>query len=262
MQTVSEHSHSLLARRALVPIALIQMALALFLHDLPGLPDTASIDGAQRPPELPPAEFFVPVWVVIFAGYTGFAIWAWREEVHVTLRLATPLAVVGVGCIFTLGLQASNITSLAALPVLTGTGLAAALACQRFDQMRGMGGSPGKWVADLTTGLICGWLALTVTLGLMAALRAMFGLGQTDAPWQMLLLTLILFAGLVWLCFHRVTRSPYLILALLWGLAGIVANLWWQAGLNAPAVIVGIFSLWLIRRRLRFGASGAKALPT
>ena len=124
--------------------------------------------------------------------------------------------------------------------------------------MRGMGGSPGKWAADAATGLLFGWTTLTLYLFLIGNVRDIYGLASSDAVWPFLLATLALTGAMALASFARLTASLYFLLAICWGLAGIFVNLWWVTGLNAPAVITGLFGLWLVRRRLRSGASGAK----
>ncbi|MEL6753757.1 MAG: hypothetical protein AAFO57_07010, partial [Pseudomonadota bacterium] len=128
----------------------------------------------------------------------------------------------------------------------------------RFDRTRGTGGSPGRWVADVATGLLAGWMTLATALSTTDLLRQTLGLGNTDAEWWMLALTLAIAVGVALFAFARVTASPYYVIALAWGLIGIVINLWSNVQLHVPAVLTGLLALILILRRILVGASGVQ----
>lgn len=257
MQDLRNDRSGLLYRRALLVLAVLQLGLALVFWDVPALPEAAAMHGLTRPPELPPIGFF-SIWFVIFATHLGFAVWAWREDNHVTRTLAVPLGLASICILALLALQRAGLTQLDLTPLVLALWGISAWAARRFDLMRGMGGSPGKWAGDATTGLLLGWTTLTLYLFLIGNVRDIYGLASTDAVWPFLLATLALTGAMALASFARLTSSPYFLLAICWGLFGIFANLWWVTGLNAPAVITGLFAIWLVRRRLRFGASGAK----
>lgn len=258
MQDLLNEKTSHLYRRALLPLAMVQLAMALIFQDVPILPQAASLTGAMRPPELPPLGFYC-IWFAIFLAWLGFAVWAWREDNHVTRRLAPPLAAASLLILMYLALQIAGIRDESLMAFVF---IPALFAAQRFDRMRGMGGSPGKWVADITTGLLAGWTSLSLIWFYVGGVRFLLKLAPTDAVWPFVLLTLTAILAWALICFARLTRSPYFVFALSWGFLGMGANLWWTTGLHVPAIFTGIFAIWLIQRRLRFGASGAKHMLT
>lgn len=242
----------LTVRHALLPLALLQIAMPT----LPGWVDWASpiggngVAGPLRAPESPPGVFFA-IWGVIFPAYLLFALIAWREDTTLTRRLAVPLAVTGVfGALWMLVEQIYPL-SVINYPVLLCLAAAAFWSAARFDQMRGLGGSPQKFIADLCTGLYAGWMTAATAIATTSLVRAVMGLGETDAVWPMLMLALVVAGGLALIAFHRISRSPWYVAALAWALTGIVINNWFLVGQHVPAVATAVFGFFLLRHRFR-----------
>jgi hypothetical protein len=248
-----------LAQRALLPIALVQLAVPV----LPQLGVGAEIgDSPQevmlRAPETPPGPFFA-IWGVIFLAYLGTAIWAQRSSEYVVRSVTPPLALAGLASITWMLMRQARLSDFAVHGVLLALFVAAYIAAERFDRTRGMGGSPGRWVMDVTTGLLAGWMTLAVSLSTTNLVRTTLGLGNTDAEWWMLGLALLIALGAALFAFARVTASPYFVIALAWGLAGVVLNLWVNVQLHVPALLAGFLTVGLLYRRSRYGASGARS---
>ena len=248
------------ARLALLPIALVQaVAPGLFLL-IPGFERIGSEAeiGLLRAPESPPGVFFA-IWLPIFTGYLLFAIQALRNDTHLVQRLAVPLASAGIlGSIWQLMTVAMGETLLA-YPVLLALAAAAWWSAYRFDEMRGLGGSAPKLIADITTGLYAGWMTLAVAISTTTTVRTIGSLGTTDQVWPMLILALTIAVTGALIAFARITRSPWYVAALAWGLLGIIINTWTLTGMNVGAVLTAVVALWLLRRRFKHGATGAMA---
>lgn len=247
-----------LAQRALLPIAIVQLIVpalpSLGIGDPIG--DSAS-EAMMRAPETPPGPFFA-IWGVIFLAYLGFAVWAQRSSQYVIRSITPPLAMAGLMSILWMLMRQARLNDYAVHAVLLALFVAAFIAAQRFDRTRGTGGSPGRWVADVATGLLAGWMTLATALSTTDLLRQTLGLGNTDAEWWMLALTLAIAVGVALFAFARVTASPYYVIALAWGLIGIVINLWSNVQLHVPAVLTGLLAIILILRRILHGASGVQ----
>ena len=247
----------LAVRHVLLPLALLQIVMPT----LPLWADWASpiggngVSGPARAPESPPGVFFA-IWGVIFPTYLLFALIAWREDTTLTRRLASPLAITGVlGALWMLVEQFIPL-SVINYPVLLCLAAAAFWSAVRFDQMRGLGGSPQKFIADLCTGLYAGWMTAATAIATTSVVRTVLGLGETDAVWPMLTLALIVAGGLALIAFHRVTRSPWYVAALAWALIGIVINNWFLVGQHVPAVATAVFGLLLLHHRFRLYPNG------
>lgn len=255
------NSPNSLARRALLPIAVLQLVVPTLpalglgnpIGDSPG-------DAMLRAPETPPGVFFA-IWGLIFSSYLGFAIWANTSRDSVIERLVQPLVIAGAASIIWMVMRQARLNDFLVHLVLIVLFLAAYVAAKRFDETRGTGGSPGRWITDVATGLLAGWMTLALALSTTELVRNLSGLGKTDAEWWFLALTLLIAGSSVLFAFSRITASPYFVAALAWGLVGVVSNLWSNVELHVPAVLTGLFAGVLLYRRFRLGASGARATP-
>lgn len=248
------------ARLALLPIALIQaIAPGLFLL-IPGFERIGSEAeiGLLRAPESPPGVFFA-IWLPIFVGYLLSAVHALRSDTQLTQRLSVPLAMTGLlGTLWQLMTVAMGETLLA-YPVLLALAGAAWWSAYRFDERRGTETGAPSLIADLTTGLYAGWMTLAVAISTTTTIRTITGLGTTDQVWPMLILALNIAVAAALVAFARITRSPWYVAALAWGLLGIIINTWALTGMNVGAVLTAVVAIWLLQRRFRLGAKGASA---
>lgn len=248
-----------LAQRALLPIAIAQLVV-------PALPSLglgtqigdAPSEAMMRAPETPPGVFFA-IWGVIFTAYLGVALWAQRSRDHVVRSVAPPLALAGLASVTWMLMRQARLNEFLVHLVLVALFIAAYEAARRFDSTRGTGGSPGRWVMDVATGLLAGWMTLALALSTTELVRSLLGYANTDAEWWMLALTLLVASAAAVFAFMRITASPYFVAALAWGLVGVIINLWGNVGLHVPAFLTAIFAVGLLAFRLRCGASGARA---
>lgn len=246
-------------RYALLPIALIQIAM-------PGLPfvldwavsvGSDGPQGAMREPESPPGAFF-GIWGVIFLAYLVFGLIALVRDSEVVRRMAAPLVLVALaGSAWMLVEQTWPETWLS-YPILLVMLAASFWAARRFDEMRGLGGSPTKFVADLTSGLYAGWLTVAAAISTTDQVRGALGLGPTDVPWAMLALALAIAGGLAVIAFRFVTRSLWYVVALGWGLLGIAVNTWSLTGQHVLALATLAFGAGLVFWRFRLETNSVK----
>mgnify|MGYP006276049487 CR=1 FL=1 len=240
--------------RALLPAALVQAAAPLVhrLHAGAQPIGGPSVDPLMRAPEQPPGIFFA-IWGPIFAAMIGFGLFAFVKRDHVAIRMAPPLTLAAaLGTIWMLLEQFAPASPLG-FPVLAGLAAAAWWAAARFEAMRGLGGSPAKFMADLASGLLAGWMSVAVAISLPDLIRGPAGLAPTDAVWPMLALVLG-FAGVAaWAARRAVTSSPWFTLALAWGLVGLAINNWTLTQLHLPALAAGLAAVLV----LRYGFMGA-----
>ncbi|MEO0466770.1 MAG: hypothetical protein AAF216_09520 [Pseudomonadota bacterium] len=248
------------ARWALLPIALLQ-AGAPALHILiPGLePIGGSAEsGLLRAPESPPGIFFA-IWLPIFLGFIAFAGYALFKDTPLSRRLAVPLVLTGLIASSWQVISQVMDGSVLAYPFLLALAFAAWWSAYRFDEMRGLGWGWPTVAADLTTGLYAGWMTVAAAISTTSTIRTLTGLGATDHVWPMLISSLVIAASGALLAFARITRSHWYVVALAWGLTGIIINTWSITGMNVGAVLTGCVALWVLRRRFTLGATGAMA---
>lgn len=251
-----------LPRRLLLPIAALQIAvpaLPQFVNWQDTVGDSAA-EGLRRAPESPPGVFFA-IWGPIFLSFLAFAVYAALRNTHLSRRLAPPLCIAGVLASVWMLVEQAGGPMLVTYPVLLALAAAAWTSARRFDQMRGLGGSPAKFTADIATGLYAGWMTVATAIATTDSVRAVTGAANTDAVWQFLLLALAIAAGGALVAFTRITRSIWYVAALAWGLCGIVVNLWFTVDLHVPAVATATLALALIARRVLKGANGAMDTP-
>lgn len=245
-------------RYFLLPLAVGQ----ILVPALPRLVDWQSSIGESpanplmRAPESPPGVFFA-IWGVIFAFYLAFAVYAALSATTLSRRLALPLALAGVFSIaWMLVVQSFGQVSWAH-PILLALTASTFWAAWRFDRMRGLGGSAPKFIADATTGLFAGWMTVATAISQTDLTRDLLGMANTDAVWWFLLHALAIAAILAMVAFRAITRSPFYVIALAWGLLGVFINLAMLTDLHAPAFVAGTIALGLLGYRLGRGASGA-----
>jgi len=249
-------------RKLLLPIAILQLLAAYLPTALnlgPSIGERATADGI--PPELPPGSFFA-IWGVIFLAYISFAIHALRHDTELTRRLSLPLAWAGLGTAIWMPLQQiignPMLDLLAILPI----GYFTWLAAYRFDTMRGLGGSPIKWTADVLTGLLSGWLTVATAISVPRAGRYLMNQGPTDSEWISLWSVLAVISTATWIYKRRISRTLWYYYAAGWGLIGIVMNNWLRTDFGYFLWITLFFGLWLIYRRWSTGAAGASRALT
>lgn len=244
-------------RFLILPVALLQLASAYIPNAL-GYPDIgtrATQDGI--PPELPPGPFFA-IWGIIFLAYIAFGIYALRNDTELSRTLSPPL--VASGLVTALWMPSQQIIGNALLDLILLLPLIyfSWRAAFRFDQMRGLGGSPVKWVSDVLTGLLAGWASVAVSISVPRAGRELLGQGPTDSEW-VAFLSVIAAVTLLAIMFKRyISQSLWFFAAAGWGLLGILLNNFLRTGYGYFGWITGAFALWLIFSRLRNGANGAR----
>lgn len=248
-------------RKLLLPIALGQF-LAPALPALTGLGEPvgarARVDYGGLPPEQPIGIAF-SIWGVIFLFYLLFALTAWRKETELTRRVVRPLALAGAfNIVWMLAAQFLDV-QLLNYALLYPIMLFAWSSAAAFDSVRGMGGGADKFFADAATGLLSGWIMAAVSISLPLTLRAVSPLGASDAPWQMLLLTLTaaLTGGVLF--YKRISRSLWFYAALGWGVFCIALNNWIVTGMHPMAVMSLLAGVWLVVWRLTRDAKHSMA---
>ena len=206
-------------------------------------------------PEQPLPAFF-SIWTLIFGAYIAFACTAWRQREPWMLRLAAPLALAGLANIAWMLSAQLIVSQTADFLLLFPVAVFSWTAALRFDQMRGMGGSPGKLIADAASGLLSGWILVAIGISVPLMIRNVTSYGATDFPWQMLWTTLGTVAFGAWVFARYVSRSLWFFAALAWGVAGIVANNWMATGMGWLAIMAGLSGMLILSLRLFRGADG------
>ena len=242
-------------------IMLLLVAIAQFF--VPVLPqlgigetigDRAVVDGI--PPELPLGVFF-SIWGVIFCGLLALAVRNLMSRDYATERLVLPLTLAALGnVVWMLSAQGFGLVwldFLLLLPILAATWWAA----YRQDQLARYDGTPLRIVIGLTVGLFAGWLTVAVSISVPDLGRWILSRGPTDAVWQSLWMTLVPAIVLVTVFANRISRNLWYFVAVGWGLFGIVMNNWARAGTQWLAIISAVIALYILFRRLRFGARGS-----
>ncbi|MEZ5999214.1 hypothetical protein [Hyphomonas sp.] len=254
-----EHCHTGLMKPRL-PLFLI---LAGLLQPLSGV--LAPVLGIGTPigeatrgmaaPEQPLPAFF-SIWSLIFGAYIAFAYTSWRHREPWMLRVGAPLAFAGAANIVWM-LSAQLIESqpldfLLLFPIAALSWTAAA----RFDRMRGMGGSVGKFIADAATGLLSGWILVAISISVPLLIRNLTSYGPTDFLWQMLWIFLATAALGSWTYARYISRSLWFFVAVAWGLIGVIANNWTATGMGWLAIMTGVSGILILGLRLSRGADG------
>ena len=241
----------------LLPIALLQLAAAYIPTALeyPSIGEQATANGI--PPELPLGIFFA-IWGVIFVAYIGFGIHAARQNTELAKRLSGPLLACGVITALWMPIQQilgqPVIDLILLLPLLWFSWLAAL----RFDEMRGLGGSPIKWTTDVLTGLLSGWAVVATAISVPRAARHVLNQGPTDAEWIAFWSVLGVISIATYVYKRWISRTVWYYWAAAWGLLGILLNNAIRTDFKYFAWITLFFGAWLIFRRITRGANGAR----
>ena len=244
-----------------IGIALLVVALAQFLAPmLPaigiGEPIGARGDVAVRPPELPPGPFF-SIWGLIFLSYLVFALSSLRKPGYLEHRLATPLLFAGVGNVIWMisaqSLANQYVDLVLLVPILGFSWLSA----RRLHRMGGFDGTLARLNACLLTGLFSGWITAALSISLAATWREAAGLAPSDHVWISLWIALLCAGLLAWLFASRISASLFYFAALGWGIAGIAVNNWYLTDMHWLSAAAALFGLYIIWRRLRYGARPA-----
>jgi len=248
-------------RYALLPIALAQF-IAPALPGLFGigqsLGDAARGDYGGQPPEQPLGIAF-SIWGVIFTAYLVFAIHALLRDDALTRRVGPPLAWAGVFNVVWMlvaqGLDVQLLNFVLLFPIIWFAWSAA----RAFDGLRGMGGSAMKLVTDAATGLLSGWITVAVAISTPLSIRTLTGLGATDAPWRMLIVTLAVAALAAFIFASRISRSLWYFVALGWGVFWVAANNLAVTGMTTLAIGAFFAGAAIVTLRLTRGANGSIA---
>ena len=254
-----EHCHTVLMKLRL-PLLLILLGILQPLSGAMaplfgiGTPIGDATRSMQAPEQPLPAYF--SIWSLIFGAYIAFAYTSWRHREPWMLRVGAPLALAGAANIVWM-LSAQLIVKqpvdfLLLFPIAALSWIAAA----RFDRMRGMGGSVGKFIADAATGLLSGWILVAIGISVPLLIRSLTSYGPTDFPWQMLWISLGVVAFGSWVFARYVSRSLWFFVALAWGLMGIIANNWTVTGMGWLAIMTGVSGTLIFGLRLLRGADG------
>ena len=247
--------------KAVIPFLLLIVGILQWTAPLLPLAGIGETVGAQAreggiPPELPLGVFF-SIWSVIFTLYLVFAAFAVFSRSYLEEHIGPPLLAAGAGNVVwmlsaqMIGNEWLNFVLL--LPILGFAWLAA----HRLHLMGGWDGTGRRLVALALTGLLSGWASVAVSISLPRLLRDMAGLQPTDMVWISLWAALIPAALLAGVFASRVSRSLWFFVALAWGLAGVALSNWTRTELHWLAAITVAVGLYVIWRRLRYGARPA-----
>ncbi|MEO1553022.1 MAG: hypothetical protein AAFR82_03745 [Pseudomonadota bacterium] len=208
------------------------------------------------PPELPTGIFF-SIWGIIFLGLVATAWLHMRAETHASRRIAPPLMLAAFGnLVWMLSAQSFGqvwLDFLLLLPIAFFTWEAA----YRLDRTGAYDGTLRSILHGLTVGLFAGWLTIAISISVPDLARWMLGRAPTDHVWHSLWLALIPAALLAFAFANHVSRNGWYFAALAWGLLGIVVNNWTRLGTHALAVAAVVVGLYILLRRIRFGARGS-----
>lgn len=211
---------------------------------------------AGIPPELPIGIFF-SIWGIIFTGLVLTAVLHWRAESHASQQIAPPLMLAALGNLVWMfsaqGLGIVWLDFILLLPIAFFTWEAA----YRLDRTQAYDGTPRSILHGLTVGLFAGWLTVAVSISVPDLGRELLGRGPSDAVWHSLWMTLIPATIFATVFASYVSRSGWYFVALGWGVLGIVVNNWVRLDTHALAIAAAIVGLYILFRRIRFGASGS-----
>jgi len=216
--------------------------------------DRAVADGI--PPELPTGVFF-SIWGMIFLGLFLTAVLHMRSSDYTSTRIAPPLTLAAFGnLIWMVSAQSLGfawLDFLLLLPIAFFTWEAA----YRLDRAGNFDGTPRSILHGLTVGLFAGWLTVAVSISVPDIGRWLLGRGVSDAVWQSLWMTLIPASVLAFVFANYVSRNGWYFVALAWGLFGVVVNNWLRLETHALAIAAALIGLYILLRRVRFGARGS-----
>lgn len=208
------------------------------------------------PPELPTGIFF-SIWSLIFTGLVLTAFLHLRSATYASSRIAPPLMLAAAGNLVWMFCAQSYgrvwLDFLLLLPIAFFTWEAA----YRLDQTQAYDGTPRSILHALTVGLFAGWLTVAVSISVPDLGRWFLVRGPSDAVWQSLWMCLVPASILAFVFANYVSRNGWFFVALGWGLLGIVVNNWTRLGTHALAIATVCVGLYILLRRIRFGARGS-----
>lgn len=220
-----------------------------------GTPIGEATRGIEAPEQ--PLPLFFSIWSIIFLAYFAFGIVYWRAGELWMERVSFPLALAGVlNIVWMLSAQLIAVQPLDFLLLFPICAMAW-IAAYRLDQLRETGWSPKKTLADITTGLLAGWISVAIAISIPLTIRSFTSIGSTDIPWNMLWITLITAGMAAWIFARYVSRSWWFFIALGWGLAGIVLNNWTVTQMHWLAIVTVAMLVFILSLRLFRGADGS-----
>jgi len=201
-------------------IALVQPLAGRF-SQLTGLGQSIGARAREGgiPPELPLGIFFA-IWGVIFLIYFVCAILSFGAPRGSAIdRAATPLVLAGAGNIawmLSSQLVGNRLLDLALILLLLGLTL--------WAMGRAAAGHGRSLIVNAETGLLAGWLTAASAISFAPAIRPFLEHGVSDAVWGYASLTAgVALIGFI-LAWTRVARNRFYVIALGWGLLGLVLN--------------------------------------
>lgn len=222
-----------------------------------GTPIGAATAGIEAPEQ--PLPLFFSIWSVIFLAYAAFGVVGIRNPESWLARAAMPLLLAGIAnIVWMLSAQLiawQPLDFLLLVPVLVTSWLAAA----RIEALRPEGAGPGYRLADATSGLLSGWIAVATAISIPLTIRSFTGLGPTDFPWPMFWATFFSAALASWIFTRFISRSLWFFAALGWGLTGIVVNNWMRTEMHWIALIAGAGTATILLLRVTRRANRSKS---
>ena len=98
---------------------------------------------------------------------------------------------------------------------------------------------------------------MAVSISIPRIIRLVRGLEPTDQVWVSLWLALLPAGLMAWAFASRTSRSLWFLAALGWGLTGIAINNWTRTGMHWLAIVTVLAGLYIMWRRLAYGARPA-----
>ena len=216
--------------------------------------EAARADHGGYPPEQPLSVAF-SIWGVIFTLYALFAVISLRRSDETIRRVGPPLAIAGaLNIIWMLNAQIVNL-QLLNFALLFPIAWYATRAAAAFETVRDTGADLTKFTADAVTGLLCGWITVAISISMPVTVRIISGLGASDAPWQMLILTLTTAAAGAWAFSTFIGRNAWYFVALGWGVACVALNNWFVTQMHPMALATLCIGLVIVRQGLRHDAN-------
>lgn len=215
---------------------------------------TASTDAPEQPLPL-----FFSIWGVIFLAYAAFGVAGIRKPESWPVQVAWPLLAAGIAnivwmlCAQLIAFQPLNFLLLA--PILAAAWITAA----RVEAIRPGGVGLNFLLADASSGLLSGWIAVATAISIPLTIRTFTGLGPTDFPWPMFWTTFFSAAVAAWAFTRFVSRSLWFFVALGWGLTGIVLNNWLRTEMHWIALIAGAGTATILLLQVTWRANRPKS---
>ena len=136
------------------------------------------------------------------------------------------------------------------------------LAAYRVDRIGGWDGTFFRLGVCALVGLLAGWASVAVSISIPGIVRDVSSLNPTDSVWISLWCALVPATLMAWAFASRISHSGWYFVALGWGLLGIVDNNLTRTGTHGLGIAAACVGLYIIWRRIRFGASGSATPAT